>query len=49
MRLHNEWLINYHYIQTYHNIVTDNGPYAKKGTEGKVRTARKGWRGKSLL
>ena len=25
------------------------GPYAKKGKEGKVRTARKGWRGKSLL
>ena len=24
----------------------DFGPYAKKGKEGNVRTARKGWRGK---
>ena len=29
--------------------IHDYGPYAKKGKEGKVRTARKGWRRKSLL
>ena len=30
-------------------LTTYIGPYAKKGKDGKVMTARKGWRGKSLL
>ena len=39
-------------IIIYHatpNFQKAYGPYTENGKEGKVRTARKGWRGKSLL